>query len=287
MYLSARRFHKKNITLSNASLQLLNSEDDQLEEFITLLNGNEVVVLDGYSFTEEHHKKICARGSKLVCIDDYHSLFYNVNAVINHSPGLSASDFKLSDSTKLYLDLDYALLRKSFYSISECERKNEEISKVFICFGGGDHKHIIDKVITTCTKISCFKELHIVIPDKNYVFESSLPVFYHYNLNAKEMASLMFQCQISICPASTICIESYFAKMCLITGTTADNQTSIHTGITKYSNAVSVGKWNEVRIEELEKVIINSINNWNKLNTLESLNYKYSNAKLREVFTNL
>ena len=46
------------------------NEETKFKDFINLLVGDEIVVLDNYFFTTEHQKQIKEKGCKLVCIDD-------------------------------------------------------------------------------------------------------------------------------------------------------------------------------------------------------------------------
>src|SRR6266496_4037655 len=52
------------------------------------LQGNEIVVLDGYNFDTTYQQKIKSKGCKLVCIDDIYAYYFVADAVINHAPGI-------------------------------------------------------------------------------------------------------------------------------------------------------------------------------------------------------
>ena len=64
------------------------SYTEESSQWISVLDGNETVVLDGYNFDTNYQQQVKAKGSKLVCIDDIHAYPFVADAVINHAPGI-------------------------------------------------------------------------------------------------------------------------------------------------------------------------------------------------------
>jgi len=281
-------FIKETIESANASYKILNSPDKAINEFIALLKFDDIVVIDGYSFTYNDHKLIKAKGCKLICIDDYHNILYNVDAVINHAPLITESSFLVSERTKLYLGLEFALLRKPFYDLASKARDHEKIKDVFICFGGGEYSHIIDKIILALSTLTCVKKIHIVTSSKIKYNHSLASTILYQNLNGKQMAELMSVCQLSICPASNISLESFFAKMFIITGITSDNQQTILDGLCKFENVESIGNWENTSVVDIKKKISSSILHWNHAEiSNKTFTNKYTSEKLLNIFKNI
>jgi UDP-2,4-diacetamido-2,4,6-trideoxy-beta-L-altropyranose hydrolase len=278
-------FIKETIESAKASYKILNFPDKAINEFLELLNVDDIVVIDGYDFTDNDHKLIKSKGCKLICIDDYHNISYNVDAVINHAPFLTESSFLVSDRTKLYLGLEFALLRKPFYDLASKVRERKKIKNVFICFGGGKYSHIIEKIIVALSIITSINEIHVVNSSNINYKHSSASIILHQNLNGKEMAELMSGCELSICPASNISLESFFAKMFIITGITSDNQQTILDGLRKFENVKSIGNWENTSVVDIKNYFLSSILYWNDAKISDkTFRNKYTSEKLLNIF---
>ena len=88
-------------------------EKTKFEDFINLLAGDEIVVLDNYFFTTEYQMQIKDKGCKLVCVDDMHDRHFVSDVVLNPAL-LSDSQYDAEPYTILCLGLEYALLRRPF-----------------------------------------------------------------------------------------------------------------------------------------------------------------------------
>lgn len=114
-------------------------EESHYDEFFSLLQGDEIVVLDNYFFTTDYQRAIKEKGCCLVCVDDMHDKHYVADVVINH--GLTdESLFDVEPYTKLCLGFDWALLRHPFIEAVKKQRCHTigGIEKVTITFGGCD-----------------------------------------------------------------------------------------------------------------------------------------------------
>lgn len=89
------------------------NEDSKFENFLNLLAGDEIVVLDNYFFTTQYMQQIKDKGCKLVFIDNMHNRHYVSDVVINHVL-TDESLFSHEPYTRLCLGMRYALLRKPF-----------------------------------------------------------------------------------------------------------------------------------------------------------------------------
>ena len=59
-------------------------EEAHYDEFLSSLQGDEIVVLDNYFFTTDYQRAIKQKGCRLVCVDDMHDKHYVADVVINH-----------------------------------------------------------------------------------------------------------------------------------------------------------------------------------------------------------
>ena len=124
------------------------SYDEEASQWVSVLDGNEIVVLDGYNFDTNYQQKIKAKGCKLVCIDDIYAYHFVADAVINHAPGIAETKYSIEPYTQLYLRCNYVLLKKIFLeeALKQHRSFNEKDSSLLICLGGADPDNITKQV---------------------------------------------------------------------------------------------------------------------------------------------
>ena len=103
----------------------------------------DAVVFDGYDFVQDDFETAQRHGAKAIIMDDL-GLFDEApgDVLINQNPGWHASDYRKFKG-RLCLGLDFALLRREFYSAARPERKlQQSVKNILISGGGGDHKRV-------------------------------------------------------------------------------------------------------------------------------------------------
>ena len=200
-------------------------------DFINLLLGDEIVVLDHYPLDSSYQKEIRKKGCRLVCIDDLHEKEFFADLVINHLPGADPKDYNAQDYTNFALGVDYALLRPLFLQEDKEEKSVTAISSVFICFGGSDIRNLTTKVLEIVSRYSEFKQINVVIgPAYNYSEELKLKmkndkrIKISCALNELEIREVMKRSDLAIVPASGILYEVIATNTPVITGSYVDNQ---------------------------------------------------------------
>lgn len=200
------------------------TEETKFEDFINLLSGDEIVVLDNYFFTTGYQIQIKEKGCKLVCVDDLHNRHFVSDAVLNPAL-LLTSEYDVEPYTKLCLGLEYALLRKPFI------KQGKNVEKVFgrwlIAFGGSDFDNMTEKYLSFLQGDSRVKEITVIVGDaykyydnlKNYTKASI-----YKNLTAEEMSIKMRQAEYAVLPSSTISIEALACGCKIANGYFVDNQ---------------------------------------------------------------
>ena len=211
----------------------LPESDDHFEAFLSLLSGEEIVVLDNYFFTTECQKAIKEKGSKLVCIDDMHDRHFVADVVINHAGGIQKESYHVAPYTCLFLGTDYALLRPEFLKRDE---KNEN-SFLLVCLGGADKENVTLQILKLLEDKQFQHQCYAVVGDAfqyqqnliEFQQSSKLNVKVLKNLSAQNMADIMSKCRYAICPPSTVSFE-YLSKRGgeLYLKITADNQKDIY-----------------------------------------------------------
>jgi UDP-2,4-diacetamido-2,4,6-trideoxy-beta-L-altropyranose hydrolase len=216
------------------------SYEEEARVWISLLQGDEIVVLDGYNFNTQYQLSIKSKGCRLVCIDDIHAYHFVADVVINHAPGIQTIQYSAEPYTQFFLGTEYVLLRRMFLKEASKPRNMVDLnnSSVFICLGGADPKNITSQIVEEVKKAFPEKNISIVI-GAAYMHLNTLQqgikkynnVLVNQNLQAIEMLILMRRCGIAITSASTVAFEYLCIKGDLFLIQTADNQEQIYKGL--------------------------------------------------------
>jgi hypothetical protein len=229
--------------------QSLPHASSHLEAFLSLLNGNEIVVLDNYFFSTDYQRRIKEKGCKLVCIDDMHDKHYVADIVINHSLGVTEQDFSKESYTRLYLGLSYALLRKPFLDVVELSHKSFQHSdklNIVLSFGGADCFSLTWKYIECLKDIEKIQSIVAIIGDA-FLIENAIPypkVSYRKNLSAEEMVALFCSSDLAILPSSSVMKEALACGIVVIGGYFVENQLNSYHCFQKQNAIIGVGDYN-------------------------------------------
>jgi len=242
----------------------LNKTNDYTSDALQLVNhlvSSDIVVLDGYQFTGEYQKIIKEAGYKLVYIDDLHLWHQFADVIINHAEGVSATSYSKEPYTKLYLGLDYAILRKPFLEYDIQARRIQSIGKVFISMGAGDINNVSQKFAGALLQINEIEEIHLLVGAVNPNLESiekfikdtgSSKINIHKSLSAEEIVLLLRNCDICICPASNTSIESCAVGIGLVSGFTAENQLETLAGLEKKNVLINFGDFVGLSVNDIK-----------------------------------
>jgi UDP-2,4-diacetamido-2,4,6-trideoxy-beta-L-altropyranose hydrolase len=224
------------LAVCNTIIELSETDDftSEIHQLLSIINKNEIIVLDGYQFVTDYQKTFKNQGIKIVCIDDIYAYHFVADAVINHAGGIAKTDYSAAEETQFYLGLEYALLRKSFRAIAK--NKVEKFDNLFICLGGADPKNdtleILKKVEQTGETNTCYlvvggAYLHQKALE-NFLEKTTLKVELLSNLSADDMVFYMNQCARAITPPSTVSYEYLSTGGLLYLKVIADNQMNIN-----------------------------------------------------------
>lgn len=222
-----------------------NEEADFLSQ--SFLTGDEVVVLDGYAFDTVYQMQIRERCKKLICIDDLNQYKFVSDVVINHVIGISGTNIEAEPFTKKKVGPDYAVLRKEFLlQAKQNNYVNMSQTSFFISMGGADFFNATEGIIRFLMYAypkATFKVL-VGAAFKNKIFEIatvSNNLQLYNNLNASQIIDVMKQCNIAICPASTIGYEVCCVNIPFVSGFISESQMHVAANFDRYQIAVNAG----------------------------------------------
>jgi len=200
------------------------------------LTGKEIIILDGYHFNYDYQKAISSKGNPVISIDDIPNKTFCSDVILNHGANIFPQVYKGKAGTIYYLGLDYAILRSAFRNAAKEKRKLPLKNNIFICFGGGDSHNYTLKAVKKSIDFLNPNQINVVTGAaynhleslNKYVANSSINIQHHSNLSAIEMANLIKQAKIAICPPSTISYECLSVGIGLFLAMTADNQQAFY-----------------------------------------------------------
>ena len=230
----------------------LPADETRFRLFLDKLCGDEIVVLDNYFFTTEYQQRIKDKGCKLVCIDDMHNKHFVADAIINHSLGIKECDYSREEYTKLYLGLEYALLRSPF--IEACKdsinRNKQSKIKIFISFGGADKYGIAESLSSELELLDVIEEICFITPQRTNLVSKG-KITYLSNLSAQQMKELFFHCNLAIIPSSTIMKEALACGIDIMGGYFVDNQINSYNEFCKINAIKGFGDLSKTENKEL------------------------------------
>jgi len=242
---------EKAITQYCSLVQLESDIKNELEELFSILNKDDIVVLDGYDFNSEYQKIIRSKINKLVMIDDKANHHYYADLIINHGGESLKQKYSKEGYTKVLAGFSYAVMRKEFLRAARSTRAVSKVDTVYICIGGSDPFNITVKALQACINSHFIKKVYVVTgsaynnrtellgqiekgsADKN--------IIYAENINAEGIVQLISESEIAICSASSVAIEACSVRVGLLTGTVVDNQSEIHNQLLDAACCISLG----------------------------------------------
>ncbi|QHT68825.1 UDP-2,4-diacetamido-2,4,6-trideoxy-beta-L-altropyranose hydrolase [Rhodocytophaga rosea] len=219
------------------------------KQFAEHLHANDIVVLDGYSFDSTYQLFCKKHSSKVIYIDDLHTMHMYADGVINHCGDISPELYDGQNYTRYFLGTAYAILREPFLQATAMKRTINEIDTLFINMGGADIHNYSLQIIRHCATISSIRQIYLLTGSanphlaslKNYIESAdNQKITLLYNLQAGEVCDYMLKSQVAICASSVIAYEACCAGVGLILYKTASNQNDIYRFLTQKKLGIGV-----------------------------------------------
>lgn len=230
-------------------------ENTKFADFLDILEGNEIVILDNYFYSTQYQIDIKNKGCKLVCIDDPHGIYYVCDLLIGHGFCLT-SDFNCSSSTIVKTGIEWTLLRKPFLCATKFYSKRN--NDIVINFGGADPFHDTEKIVGYILNLKLPYNIKVILGDTTYLSESKRSqVSVLHNLDASQMASLFDLSAFGIFTASTVCLEGLSRGLPMLVGYDIENQLRGYQ-LMKSKNIISpLGNLLNIKESDVKKAIHN------------------------------
>ena len=259
-----------------------------VSEFKKHLKKEDVVVLDGYLFKTEYQKEIKSIANKLVVIDDLHAWHQVADVVINYADNIKLSDYSAEPYTEFCLGLDYVLLRMEFFRNPVAKSSVKNIKKVLISMGASDIHNLTKKYSEALCEIAGIEEIHLLLGSVNkkadtFIEETNqagnIKIVRHIDIPADELVKLISNCDLAVCPASTISLECCAVGIPLISGFTSDNQLGILESLKAKEVVINTGDLISNEIENFKSTVMDLIKDPEKMNRMLSQQKKLIDGK--------
>lgn len=214
--------------LSFKSLKISSTND-----FVSYINQGDLVLMDGYDYDLDFQEEIRSRCHKLFFIDDKHDRPLSADYIINHAPGITEEDYKVTRDSIFLLGSEYALLRPYFFEKRHIRR--EGVSHVVVSFGGADPQNLSYEVAKILLSFNQLIKVHLIV-GAAYAFLESLSEFKDDRLEVSkgltgvDMAKAFAAADLAIVPASGVLYECLAVGTPVMAGYYIDNQSLLYKG---------------------------------------------------------
>ena len=199
----------------------------KFEDFLTMLNGDEIVVLDNYFFDTYYQKQIKDKGCKLVCIDDMHDRHFYADVIINHCINDCAS-YEAEKETAYFLGAKWALLRNPF--LQEI-KGTHNVNHWVIIFGGSDPYNLSLHYTQFIKNLVPNAGLTVIVGD-GYKYIDELKEIKDVTvlnmLTAEQIKDIFSNAAHVVCSASSVCYEALACGCIVHAGYYVDNQVEFY-----------------------------------------------------------
>ncbi|MDD3944945.1 MAG: hypothetical protein PHS38_09550 [Bacteroidales bacterium] len=233
---------------NNLSYKVFKSE----YSFIDYIEDNDVVIIDNYNYDNEKYHRIKRKNVRIVAILDTKLMKFPVDIIINHIPNWNLSEIEHFNYTKLFLGLDYCLIRPNFLR-NQSPRMITHISDVVVGMGMSDSGFLLPNIIKILDEIDKIKRIYVVTGGinlhKNITYSSK--VFFLDYINDNELIKLFDKVQLAIVPMSTLYMEALSRNTIVIGGYFVENQKVAYLNALSANLIYGIGDFNTLKKEKL------------------------------------
>ncbi|MGI9350804.1 MAG: UDP-2,4-diacetamido-2,4,6-trideoxy-beta-L-altropyranose hydrolase [Rhizobiaceae bacterium] len=222
------------------------------EETLAVLEGENAdwVIIDHYGIDAEWEIFVGQNLSdaKILVIDDLANRIHDCDALMDLSPGRTANDYDklVKDGTKLYIGLDYALLRPEFSElrkeIGEPGLAPDPPVEVLVTFGGGVNPEALKATLEALSELGKATQFNLVVigGDKKLVCNCEFPASVTHIDFTNDMAILIAKSDLMICAAGGTSWERCCLGIPAVVLSVAENQESNAQAIEKKGAGICV-----------------------------------------------
>jgi len=292
-----RKIESENFSLFQLQENLTPNEDANHTADIAIRNKSDYIITDGYHFDTHYQQIIKKHNLKLMCIDDIAGCHYVSDIVINQNLNAELV-FKYSAEpyTKLFLGIDYVILRREFRIIRNYNRVIEnECKKILITLGGGDAKNNTGLLLNKMNDIKITQFDITVLLGSGFMYEEEIKNIaadnYHTITIKKSIDNVvpfMQWCDLAIAAAGTTVWELLTLRTPMLVGIAAENQVPIANELNSTGSAINLGWFDRIEYNRFADILESFV--YNKQLRLDQQNHQRKlnpGCRLKEVLTEI
>ena len=262
--------------------------------FISQIDANRIVILDGYHFTSALQKKIKQKNCLLVSIDERLNIQYFADVIISYSPQIKSISFKKMKWTKCYLGFKYLFLKNDFLVESKKQKLiDSKLQKsVLISFGGADKENLSTAVVKILLNLNIIDSIFILVGPCNinsfHEFYSNPTVKLIYSADARKIIKIANKSLFAITSPSTIMLELFAVGLPIISGYSNKRQIDALNFLAQRGLLHSVGYFYNKNVpSNLMNAIKLSLSNPSKYIKKQKLIFKNQERNIVSIFERL
>ncbi len=292
-----QRIEKEKFSLIKYDIDISTTDDAEKTAAFAINNKVDFVITDGYLFDTVYQQVIKQHNLKLMCIDDIAGCHYVSDIVLNQN--LNAElvfKYSAEPCTKLFLGIDYVILRREFRIIKNYIRViDNECKKILITLGGGDAKNNIGQLLNKMNDIKISQFDITVLLGSGFMYGEEIKNIaannYHTITIKKSIDNVvpfMQWCDLAIAAAGTTVWELLTLQTPMLVGIAADNQVPIANELNSTGSAINLGWFDTIEYNRFADILESFV--YNKQLRLDQQNHQKKlnpGCRLKEVLTEI
>jgi len=262
-------------------------EEDAAETLQLLLDKKwDWIIIDHYSIDDQWESKFRKIARKVMVIDDLANRNHDCDILLDQNFYLNMNERyigKVSLFCQQLIGPKYALLRPQFAEErAKLRKRNGEIGRLLIFFGGGDSQNYTEKAISVVSEIKDIKfHVDVVIGNSHPEIDKILAICkklnYSCHVQTDQMASLIANADLAIGAGGSATWERCALGLPTFAIAIADNQKEILDAASKVNIVYSPDVRNNIK-ESMSKYLTDFIGNKKRLISLANNGMSYVDA---------
>lgn len=269
--------------------------DSSKKEADWLNSGNffnkrdQLYIVDSYRCENNFFHRL-HKNNKIVAIDDYARINYDVDLIIN--PNCSFNSNLYSDkNTPVIGGTKYVLIRSNFLKKGKRHSLNKLLSSVFVSVGGSDYRNLLKPLCCSLLKYESLKEIHVTAGNekhKKYLQKqlNNKKIHIYGVLDSEKHSNLMTKADIAVSAAGQTLHELCACGLPFIIIGIDKDQKPNYNFFTKNDISLSSMWWNRHKLSESVIEAIKSAN-YTKRKKLEKKMISLVDGKGAKRITNI
>jgi UDP-2,4-diacetamido-2,4,6-trideoxy-beta-L-altropyranose hydrolase len=219
----------------------------------------QLVVVDGYQFTDGYEARLAASGCNVLAFDDHrHATHRDAKIILNQNLGAEKQDYySCAPQSELLLGARYALLRQEFLNRSKPRGEIERAaSRVLVTLGGGDSHDITTRVVRAIQRTEQGYSVCLVLGPANDKGDSIRNMVradnrFEVHQDVRDMSALYEWADVAICAGGSANWEMCYFGIPRLLIELADNQADICRELARHDCGLNLGWHADVTPERI------------------------------------